>query len=99
MRAITDQRVLLARAAVARSALGDLAEAGVAADAALAIDLAWRGFHSPDRAKAYESASILTREYRTGWLAHWWRGCVRLEERRRRAQHGRLPRRPAGPAR
>jgi Protein NO VEIN, C-terminal len=65
MRAITDQRILLARAAVARSALGDLAEAGVAAGAALTIDLAWRGFRSPDRAKAYESANILAREYRT----------------------------------
>jgi MrcB-like, N-terminal domain/Domain of unknown function (DUF3883) len=63
MRAITDQRVLLARAAVARTALGDLAESGVAAGAALTIDLAWRGFRSPDRAKAYESANILAREY------------------------------------
>jgi hypothetical protein len=68
MRAITDQRILLARAAVARSALGDLAEAGVAAGAALTIDLAWRGFRSPDRAKAYESANILAREYRTGQI-------------------------------
>jgi MrcB-like, N-terminal domain/Protein NO VEIN, C-terminal len=65
MRAINDQRLLLARAAVARSALGDLAELGVAAGAALSIDLAWRGFHSPDRAKAYESANILAREYQT----------------------------------
>jgi hypothetical protein len=65
MRAITDQRILLARAAVARNDLGDLAEAGVAAGAALTIDLAWRGFRSPDRARAYESASILAREYQT----------------------------------
>jgi hypothetical protein len=65
MRAITNQRILLARAAVARSALGDLAEAGIAAGAALTIDLAWRGFPSPDRARAYESANILAREYRT----------------------------------
>jgi hypothetical protein len=65
MRAITDQRILLARAAVARSALGVLAEADVAAGAALTIDLAWRGFRSPDRAKAYESANILAREYQT----------------------------------
>jgi hypothetical protein len=68
MRAITDQRALQARAAVARSDLGDLAEAPVAADAALAIDLAWSGLHSPDRAKAYESASILAREYRNGQI-------------------------------
>lgn len=68
MRAITDQRVLLARAAVARSALGDLAEAGIAADAALSIDLAWRGFRSPDRARAYESANILAREYHSGQI-------------------------------
>jgi hypothetical protein len=65
MRAINDHRVLLARAAVARSDLGDLAEAGVAAGAALSIDLAWRGSRSPDRARAYESANILAREYRT----------------------------------
>jgi hypothetical protein len=65
MRAITDKRLLLARAAVAHSALGDLAEAGVAADAALTIDLAWRGVRSPDRAKAYENANILAREYQT----------------------------------
>jgi hypothetical protein len=68
MRAITDQRVLLARAAVARSALGDLAEASVAADAALSIDLAWKGFRSPDRARAYESANILAREYGSGQI-------------------------------
>jgi hypothetical protein len=68
MRAITDQRILLARAAVARNALGDLAEAAVASSAALSIDLAWRGFRSPDRAKAYESANILAREYRTGQI-------------------------------
>jgi hypothetical protein len=65
MRAINDQRVLLARAAVARSALGDLAEVGVAAGAALSIELAWRGFRSPDRARAYESANILALEYQT----------------------------------
>src|SRR6476660_507937 len=68
MRAITDQRVLLARAAVARSALGDIAEAGSAASASLSIDLAWKGFRSPDRAKAYESANILAREYRAGQI-------------------------------
>ena len=66
MRAITDQRVLLARAAVARSALGDMAESGIAAGATLSIDLAWQGFRSPDRAKAYESANILARTYRAG---------------------------------
>jgi hypothetical protein len=63
MRAITDQRALLAQAAVARSALGDLAESGVAAGAALTIELAWLGFRSPDRAKAYERANIPVREY------------------------------------
>lgn len=68
MRAITDQRVLLARAAVARSALGDLAESGIAASASLSIDLAWQGFRSPDRAKAYESASILARQYQAGQI-------------------------------
>jgi MrcB-like, N-terminal domain/Domain of unknown function (DUF3883) len=68
MRAITDQRVLLARAAVARSALGDMAEAGIAAGASLSIDLAWKGFRSPDRAKAYESANILARTYRAGQI-------------------------------
>lgn len=68
MRAITDQRVLLARAAVARSALGDMTETGIAAGASLKIDLAWRGFRSPDRAKAYESASILAREYLAGQI-------------------------------
>jgi hypothetical protein len=68
MRAITDQRVLLARAAVARSALGDLAEAGAAAGASLSIDLAWQGRRSPDRARAYESANILAREYTAGQI-------------------------------
>lgn len=68
MRAITDQRVLLARAAVARSALGDLAEASAAAGATLSIDLGWKGFRSPDRAKAYESANILAREYQAGQI-------------------------------
>jgi hypothetical protein len=65
MRAINDRRVLLARAAVARSALSELAEAGAAAGAALTIDLAWRGRRSPDRARAYENANILAREYRS----------------------------------
>jgi hypothetical protein len=68
MRAITDERVLLARAGAARSALGDLAEADVAADAAQSIDLAWKRFSSPERAKAYESANILAREYQTGQI-------------------------------
>jgi hypothetical protein len=68
MRAITDQRVLLARAAVARSALGDAAEAGIAAGASLSIDLAWQGFRSPDRARAYESANILARMYQAGQI-------------------------------
>jgi hypothetical protein len=68
MRAITDQRVLLARAAVARSALGNLAEAGIAAGASLSIDLAWKGFRSPDRARAYESANILARGYPAGQI-------------------------------
>jgi hypothetical protein len=68
MRAITDQRVLLARAAVARSALGEMAEAGVAVGASLSIDLAWKGFRSPDRAKAYEIANILAREYQAGQI-------------------------------
>lgn len=68
MRAITDQRVLLARAAVARSALGDMAEADIAAGASLSIDLAWQGFRSPDRAKAYESANILARKYQAGQI-------------------------------
>jgi MrcB-like, N-terminal domain/Protein NO VEIN, C-terminal len=68
MRAITDQWVLLARAAVARTALGDLAEAGAAAGATLSIDLGWKGFRNPDRAKAYESANILAREYQAGHI-------------------------------
>jgi hypothetical protein len=68
MRAITDQRVLLARAAVARSALGEMAETGIAAGASLSIDLRWQGFRSPDRARAYESTSILAREYLAGQI-------------------------------
>jgi hypothetical protein len=66
MRAITDRRILLTRAAVARSTLGDLIEADGAAGATLSIDLKWRGFRNPDRAKAYEDANILAREYLSG---------------------------------
>jgi hypothetical protein len=68
MRAITDQRVLLARAAVARNDLGDMAEAGIAAGASLSIDLAWKGFPHPERARAYESANILARTYTAGHI-------------------------------
>lgn len=64
MRAMADRDFLVTSAAVARSALGDLAEAGVAADALVTIDLAWRGFSHPERPKAYESANILAIGYR-----------------------------------
>jgi hypothetical protein len=111
MRAITDQRVLLARAAVARRALGDMAEAGVAAGAALSIDLAWRGFRSPDRAKAYESVNILAREYPAEQIPSDTRlladlaGMLPLLERLYGADPAQSPgggdavNRPAGPAR
>ena len=69
MRAITDTRVLLARAGEARSALGDLIESPGAAGAALSIDLGSAGLRSHDsraRARAYEHATILAREYLSG---------------------------------
>jgi MrcB-like, N-terminal domain/Domain of unknown function (DUF3883) len=68
MRAITDHRVLLARAAAARSALEDLAEAQAVSGATLSMDLKWQGFPHPDRARAYESANIVAREYRAGQI-------------------------------
>jgi MrcB-like, N-terminal domain/Domain of unknown function (DUF3883) len=68
MRAITNEWALLARAGAARSALGDLVEADIAADAAQSIDLAWKGFSSPERAKAYENTNILAREYQAGQI-------------------------------
>src|SRR5260370_12600520 len=46
-----------------RARLGDLGEAGVAAGASLSIDLAWPGFRSPHRAKAYESANSPARAH------------------------------------
>jgi hypothetical protein len=71
MRAITDTRVLLARGGEARSALGDLIESPGAAGAALTIDLGSAGLRSHDsrvRARAYEHANILAREYISGTI-------------------------------
>ena len=71
MRSITDRRVLLSRAAQARSALGDLIEAGGAAGATMSIDLASQDLESWDsrhRGRAYEDANILAREYLTGLI-------------------------------
>jgi MrcB-like, N-terminal domain/Domain of unknown function (DUF3883) len=69
MRAITDTRVLLARGGEGRSALGDLIESPGAAGASLSIDLGSAGLRSHDsrvRARAYELATILAREYVSG---------------------------------
>jgi MrcB-like, N-terminal domain/Domain of unknown function (DUF3883) len=69
MRAIIDTGVLLARGGEGRSALGDLIESPDAAGAHLSIDLKSRGLHSHDsriRARAYELANILAREYLSG---------------------------------
>jgi hypothetical protein len=63
MRPMADRNFLVTSAGVARSALGDLAEAGVAADALVSIDLAWKGFSHPERPKAYEWANILAIKY------------------------------------
>jgi hypothetical protein len=66
MRAITDTRALLARGGQARNALGDLIESAGAAGAAQSIDLGSGSLHSHDsrvRARAYEHANILAREY------------------------------------
>jgi hypothetical protein len=68
MRAISDRSILRARTELARSALGDLLETETAAGATLSIDLGWKGRRSPERAKAYEHASILAREYHSGQI-------------------------------
>ena len=71
MRAITDTRVLLARGGEARNTLGDLIESSGAAGAALSIDLGSAGLQSRDsrvRARAYEHANILAREYLSGTI-------------------------------
>lgn len=68
MRAINDKSVLLARAALARSALSDLLETDAADGTTLSIDLGWKGHASPERAKAYEHATILAREYRSSQI-------------------------------
>jgi hypothetical protein len=71
MRAITDRLILLARAAQARSTLGDLIESEGAAGAVMSIDLAWQGLESWDsrhRGRAYEDANILARAYPSGLI-------------------------------
>lgn len=70
-RTINDRRVLLSRAAQARSALGDLMESDAAAGAVLSIDLASRDLKSRDsrlRGRAYEDANILAIEYPAGLI-------------------------------
>jgi hypothetical protein len=68
MRAISDRNILLTRTALARSALDDLLEIGGAAETTLSMDLGWKGHGSPERAKAYEHASILARQYDSGQI-------------------------------
>jgi MrcB-like, N-terminal domain/Domain of unknown function (DUF3883) len=71
MRSIEDQRVLLSRAAQARSALGDLMESEAAAGSALTIDLASKNLKSRDsriRGRGYENANILALEYQAGLI-------------------------------
>lgn len=69
IRAITDTRVLLSRAGERRSALGDLIESPATVGASLSINLGSAGLRSRDsrtRARAYELATILAREYISG---------------------------------
>jgi hypothetical protein len=71
MRTTTDTRTLLYRAAQARSALGDHIEAEGAANTMMSIDLAGQDLESPAsryRARAYEAANILAREYLAGQI-------------------------------
>lgn len=71
MRSIEDQRILLSRAAQARSALGDLMESEGTAGATLSIDLAWQSLKSRDsrfKGRAYEDANIVALEYVAGLI-------------------------------
>jgi MrcB-like, N-terminal domain len=70
MRATTKRNDLLSRAAEARNLLRDVIDAG-APGAVTSIDLAWHGLESSAsriRARAYEAANILAREYLTGQI-------------------------------
>lgn len=70
-RTINDLRVLRSRAGQARAELGDLMEAEGAADATMSIDLGSHviaGHDSLAKARAYEDANILAREYHSGQI-------------------------------